>query len=362
MHIAMVGRYPSPGRQAVGGVEVAVKRLVEALVAAGLRLSVVAPGDPATLEEDRLSVRFTPEDSRLGLLTRLRVWRSGARAILAELEPDVIHGQSLIACALAATDDPRGLPTVVTVHGNVLQDVLARRNGGAARLRRAAVKRLAVEAVSRADAVVSVHPDWRLNVPTAVRKFVHIPNIVDERFFDLPRRPEAGRVLFCGGNREVKGWDLLAKAWPDVTSTMPGATLELCGWPAEATIEPFGDTGTVRVTTDGSLEAVLAASSRASVLVVPSRFDLAPIVLAEAWAARVPVVATAVGGIPDLARDAARLVEPSSPHALADALVETLAGSDVSSLVETGRERAEAHRASAVATSHLRLYESFASA
>ena len=51
---------------------------------------------------------------------------------------------------------------------------------------------------------------------------------------------------------------------------------------------------------------------RASVLVIPSQFEVAPVAVAEAWALRVPVVATRVGGMSTFANGAAAL-EPAEP-------------------------------------------------
>jgi UDP-glucose:(heptosyl)LPS alpha-1,3-glucosyltransferase len=97
--------------------------------------------------------------------------------------------------------------------------------------------------------------------------------------------------------------------------------------------------------------------ARAAVLVIPSEFEVSPIVLAEAWAMSLPVVAARVGGIPALATDAAVLVE-RHVNSLADGLVAALSGGEeIDSLVAAGRRRADAHRADAVATAHISLYE-----
>src|SRR3954451_15102107 len=73
-----------------------------------------------------------------------------------------------------------------------------------------------------------------------------------------------------------------------------------------------------------------------------------PQVLFEAFAARLPVVATAVGGVPDAAGDAALLVPPGDAPAAVDALTR-MAGEDElrRRLVESGVERVRRHTTAA---------------
>jgi glycosyltransferase involved in cell wall biosynthesis len=73
-----------------------------------------------------------------------------------------------------------------------------------------------------------------------------------------------------------------------------------------------------------------------------------PQVIFEAFAARLPVVATAVGGVPDAAGEAALLVQPGSAEPAVDALMR-LAGDDAlrERLVEAGVERVRQHTTAA---------------
>jgi glycosyltransferase involved in cell wall biosynthesis len=96
--------------------------------------------------------------------------------------------------------------------------------------------------------------------------------------------------------------------------------------------------------------------ARAAVVVVPSVFEVAPLIIAEAWAVGVPVVAASVGGIPAFAGDAAVLVDREA-DALAAAIADVLMDADVAArVVAEGRKRAEEHRVDAVLSAHLRLY------
>jgi glycosyltransferase involved in cell wall biosynthesis len=81
------------------------------------------------------------------------------------------------------------------------------------------------------------------------------------------------------------------------------------------------------------------------VVVNSSRNEGTPVALIEALAAGRPVVATRVGGTPDLLRDGAygRLVPPADPRALAEAILSVLADP------AQARERAQAGRAHVLA-------------
>jgi glycosyltransferase involved in cell wall biosynthesis len=69
-----------------------------------------------------------------------------------------------------------------------------------------------------------------------------------------------------------------------------------------------------------------------------------PQVIFEAFAARLPVVATAVGGVPDAAGEAALLVPPGSAEAAVEALVRLADDSALRArLVESGVERVRQH-------------------
>jgi glycosyltransferase involved in cell wall biosynthesis len=219
--------------------------------------------------------------------------------------------------------------------------------------------RLSISVVERADVVIGVNPDWSVNLPRRPRRFVYIPNIIDERFFELRREPEPGLILFAGGTRAIKGWPLLAAAWPAVRAAVPEARLHLAGWSPDEVSPEVGRAHQDSVFVEGWLspDEFAARMARASVLVIPSQFEVSPIVLAEAWALGLPVVATPVGGLPALAEGAAVVVPRREPEALAAGIVRALAGGEeVERLVEEGRRRAEAHRAEAVAHAHVALY------
>jgi glycosyltransferase involved in cell wall biosynthesis len=98
----------------------------------------------------------------------------------------------------------------------------------------------------------------------------------------------------------------------------------------------------------------------ADIFVLPSLSEGSPNVLLEAMMARTPVVATAVGGVPEMVQDgrSALLVKAADPVALADAIAKLL---DDNSMARTFRENAHAdvlarHSPEAYCSSLLGIY------
>jgi glycosyltransferase involved in cell wall biosynthesis len=142
----------------------------------------------------------------------------------------------------------------------------------------------------------------------------------------LPERPQA---LFVGVLERYKNVDGLAEAWRRAAPRVPDARLRLVG---AGTLQPVVE----RLVRDLpeqtswserlSQHDVSAALDESTLLVLPSRSEGMGRVIVEAFCRSRPVVASRVGGIPDLVDDGVNglLVEPGDTHALADALVRVL--------------------------------------
>jgi glycosyltransferase involved in cell wall biosynthesis len=97
----------------------------------------------------------------------------------------------------------------------------------------------------------------------------------------------------------------------------------------------------------------------AAMLVVPSRREGCPMVILEAMAMQTPIVASAVGGVPELVEDgkSARLVPPDNPAALGDALACILSDSaEVARLTLAAREQVERFSAARQSQAIAELY------
>ena len=331
-------------------------RLARGLAESGVDVSVVTPGERAEWADGPVPVFRVPAENRLALVRGFRRWKKEVERVVRTGRPDVIHGFGLPAAGVAAMHGDYEAPRVLTVHGNDARENLIASGRPAMRARTALRRAYSKSAARRADVVVGVHPDWQINLPVRVERFVYIPNAVDGAYFAGDYGPEQGRVLFCGGGRRVKGWDILRLAWEDVARAVPEARLDVVGWPDQAGHDGDGNSSVI-VQGWLSREETRAAMKRAEALVIPSRYEVAPMVLCEAWALGLPVVATAVGGIPALAEGAATLVPAEDPASLARALISVLTGeTDTSTSVAEGRRRAQAFTSEQVVADHIDLY------
>jgi glycosyltransferase involved in cell wall biosynthesis len=141
-----------------------------------------------------------------------------------------------------------------------------------------------------------------------------------------PKEGAQPLILFLGRLYPEKGADVLIRAIRGRTErrSAPPATCLIAGdGPERPRLEALAAGHPVEFAgfVDGAAKADLLA--RATAVVVPSRwYENAPMAILEAFAAGTPVVASRIGGIPEMVRDGVEglLVEPGDAGDLARAL------------------------------------------
>lgn len=297
--------------------------------------ALLGGGDwPANVQPKLASLAYVRRDGRNpGLGGRLgRVW---ARQLAEGEPPDLLHGQFLHPQGVAAAHASRrlGLPLVLTGHGFDVYDLPYRSGAWEALVRETLAQATAVITVSQRNATIL----RELGVPTT--KLAIIPNGFDpSRFRTLPRSecrerlgmaPDATLIACVGNLERVKGQDILLEAFAQVRRQLAGAQLALVGGgsmrPAlEALARRLGVQDGVIFTGTRPHDEIPAWLNAADLMVLPSRDEGNPTILAEAVGCGCRVVATRVGGVPDVLGGA--LVEPEDPTALAQAMLDALAG------------------------------------
>jgi glycosyltransferase involved in cell wall biosynthesis len=165
-----------------------------------------------------------------------------------------------------------------------------------------------------------------------------------------PLEFEAPRILCIGRLAPEKGFDLAVSAFATLTDRFPAARLIIGGdGPERSSLErQVADLGlTARVDFVGWVppKRVQVLMNRATVVVLPSWTEALPLVAAEAGQVRRPVVATRVGGMPEVVRDGETglLVEPGDSPGLAAAISSLLECPErAKRLAERAQERADA--------------------
>ncbi len=220
-----------------------------------------------------------------------------------------------------------GLPVVLHVHGS---ETVKFFDGLSPALRA-----VLTFSMRRADRVIALSASWReflVNRVGLEAERVHVlPNAVPAPRTGPVRRGLAGpcRILFLGRVGERKGTPVLLRA----LAQMPNANWELvCAGDGEvskyrAMASELGLATRVRFLgwmDEDEAQALLADSD---LLVLPSLNEGLPMAIIEAMAHGLPVIATPVGGIPELVASGRTglLVPPADSDALADALQRMIA-------------------------------------
>lgn len=249
--------------------------------------------------------------------------------LLLARRPDVVHlhsasyGSFARKSVLLWSARAVRVPVVLHIHGGAFADF----HDALPALGRRYVR----ATLGAAAAVVALGPTWadRLRAIAPRARVLVVPNAVRPQEVGPPRAADAPLcVLFLGLLSADKGVYVLLEAWEQVVRRLPpgrSARLVLAGngdvEGVRADAERRGLAHTVELPGWVSPERVDALLAGADVLVLPSRWEGHPMAVLEAMARGVCVVATRVGGIPDLVDDGSGvLVPPEDPVALAEAL------------------------------------------
>jgi glycosyltransferase involved in cell wall biosynthesis len=244
------------------------------------------------------------------------------RRVIADFAPDLVHAHCLIPSGqLAARQSP---PYVLTAHGSDAYDWAWRRAG---------LRQAAAEGIGHAAAVVAVSEFIRRNVHAIVpREARVIYNGADEAVFHPQDRgaarrgldisPERFVIAFAGRPARPKGaLDLVEAA-----ARLDPRPLVLVAGPSPDDADLIGASTRndvdVRVCGMLSHDELARALAAADVFALPSYNEGLPLAVCEAMLSGRPVVATPVGGIPEIVRDGVHgyLVPPGNVPLLAERL------------------------------------------
>lgn len=328
-----------------GGLERVVLGLATGLRDHGHEVAVVASIGPAddrhpfveALRSAGIDVRPVRLPAR-----HYRAELAGIRRIMADFAPDVVHTHGFRSDVLGLLAARRqGVPVVSTVHGLT---------GGDWKVR--LYERIQQAALHRFDAVVAVSGPLGARFREAgMHDRVHVLRnaLVGVR----PPLEAAGARATLGlpAGTPVVGWvgrfgaekgpDLFVDALARLDERVVGAMIGDGPERAPLADRVRSNGLATRIVMPGRIDAADRLLRAFDVLALTSRTEGTPMILLEAMAAGVPIVATAVGGVPDVVGpEEALLVEPGNPAAIAAALKTVLNRPDeASARARRARER-----------------------
>jgi glycosyltransferase involved in cell wall biosynthesis len=339
--IVMVSRYPQQAEKPRGGVEAVTVTLANALAELG--------GDSVqvvTLERDQ-SILGDINVSGVQVRRLLRSnWpfvldlnfgpsRRRLAATLNELEPSVVHFHETwgLGCL------PTRCPQVFTVHGFDSANIPAG-DGKFSFVRSKIWKMAETRGFARTKHIISISPYVTKQIRPHTRATIHeIDNPVDPGFFAVERKEEAGRVLCVGWVSARKNTLGSVRAFAKAFHAGKARKLVIAGTAPDKAYLATVETEIAKENLNGAVEflgqvnrqQLQAELSRASVSLLPSLQENAPMAVAESMAAGVPVITSNRCGMPYMVEDnkSGFLIEPTDEPQIAERLTRLLGNAEL---------------------------------
>jgi glycosyltransferase involved in cell wall biosynthesis len=329
----MIGTYPLEPGVVRGGVESATSTLVPALAERDDIDSITVlrfhHGEASTeyrRESPKVQICYVRGQYRWRMITGAFLDLRKARKLVAELNPDVVHGQEMgLNSDIAVRCSPN---SVVTVHGiTYIETHLYHERSLRNTLRAKLIHGVAKRVLRRAKVVISISKYDAEELSALTRRArVSIANPTAAEFF--------ARLLFAGALIPLKNPLGLVNAFAQARRGVPNARLALIGPQPDAAytriirdrVTTLGLTDCVDIVDLIDNERLRHEIANARAVVLFSRQENAPTIIAQAMAAGKPVVASRVGGVPEMVDDGETgfVVESEDEAKLADRLLTLL--------------------------------------
>jgi N-acetyl-alpha-D-glucosaminyl L-malate synthase BshA len=344
----------------VGGSGVVATELGKALAFRGHQVHVISSEMPFRLGEFQAGLSFhqvlTPTYPLFREPQYLLSLANKIVQVAREFRLDVIHAHyavphataALLACqVLASTRDMRPPVLIATLHGT---DITLVGNDPS-------YSEIVAYSIEHSDHVTAVSQSLRDSTREELgvtRDIQVIPNFLDcsihrrQNLADLRRRfcPDAGSklVIHISNFRPVKRIDLVMEIFDRIRQKTPARLMLVGDGPELGTVYRMGRQLGISHLVDavGAQEEVLPLLSIADVFLLPSAQESFGLAALEAMACEVPVVASRVGGLPEVIVDGVTgfLHEPSDVEAMAASAVALLTDPDLHRrIADAARER-----------------------
>jgi glycosyltransferase involved in cell wall biosynthesis len=343
----------------LAGTEIATYYIAEHLAQHGHEVHVITSLDeglPEVSYEKGFHIHRLPR-IRIRFIGGLMFWADIVRE-LRKIKPDIVHAQSLIS-GMPALLSHKLLRTPYVIYGR----------GSDVYLPDWFTKLTAKGILKNASTVIALTEHMKDAMQAIYsRDVVVVPNGINLNEI-AEREAEGGdpgkKILFVGRLHPVKGAQYLLGAMKIIHQKLPEAKLVLVGDGEEREhLETLTDNLGIRECVEfaGRVphERVQDYMNQAEVFVLPSLSEGFPVTILEAMACGLPVVATRVGGIPDIIDDDANgyLIDTKNPEQIAEALLKLLQDKQLrKDISENNREGVRRYRWDAVAATLEGVYQ-----
>ena len=226
-----------------------------------------------------------------------------------------------------------------------------------------------VSLAKQADAVVSISKSIESYVKNVFKpkKSYVIPNIVEQEKYNQSTEKELeSNLLFLGNLEKPKGSEYLIRAMTEVVRKMPDIKLRIVGHGSE---EPALKEISLSLGLEDNIsfegfvdyERIPSYYASTSIVVFPSIWP-EPFgrISIEAMASGKPVIATRVGGIPEVVEHGRTglLVEPGDAHKIAEAVLYLLENKDIAKKMgANGIQEAKRYSSRAISRQYMEIYQ-----
>jgi glycogen(starch) synthase len=366
---------PSAFHPSLGGVEELTAKLATDFKTKGHSVMILTNQWPKCLPSyesidclDVMRIPFLLPDLHVTVLIRLLGLFPGILIrllkVVREFQPDVLH---VICCSgnlpyAILLRRMLGIALVVTAQGEIGMDAagLYQSNGYVSRNFRRFIQQASWVTAC------SLHTSVELLEYSGTDRCAVVHNGIDMREFDLrhgnPRMITGRPYVFAMGRHvHQKGFDVLIRAWHELQLQYFDLVIAGSGTDTELLrelIQVHALESSVHLIGRLDRIGVVSHLQHAACFVLPSRHEPFGIVVLEAMAAGVPVIATEVGGVPEFVTHGlnGRLVPGNDVNAMAKALQELIMNGASKTQINAGHATAVDHDWSAIASEYLNIY------
>lgn len=328
MKVAVATAFPQNPAAPHGGVEAVSVNLVKALAGlGGLEVHVVttdrACRDASVSVWEGATIHRLPWAGGKTLTHAIGPGRRQMEEYIARLKPDVVHAHDTYGLMVLHVPVPR----VFTIHGFIHEDTRIA-DGRLAWLRWRLWRRVETAGWAGQPHIISISPYVRERLRGIATGVIHdIDNPVGEEFFRIARDEQRG-LIFCAATICSRKNTLgLLEAFARLLESGVEAELHLAGKADDRAyeghvrrfIDERGLRERVTILRGIPADCVRKELARASVFALVSLEEGAPMGVAEAMAAGVPVVTSNRCGMPYMVRDGESgfLIDPLNPDDIA---------------------------------------------